>query len=79
MIRIFSLLCNVCFLVWAVYLWTHESGMPIKIGLILVLLPIINIISISILGRDSDFISLYIRRKKLEQEIKIKELKKSLE
>jgi hypothetical protein len=48
------------------------------IFLLLLAIPLINFLAIAGSGKEKDFFSLYFERKRLEQEKKIAELKKSM-
>ena len=54
------------------------DGVLIFLFFLLVAIPIINFLALAGSGKDQDLFSLYLERKKLEQQKKLDELKKSM-
>jgi len=75
-----SLLLDIVFLIWIVVMLIinppNKNIFMFSIGLCFLL--IINIIAIAVQSGANDFLSLYFKKKKLEQHIEIKELEKKL-
>jgi hypothetical protein len=70
--------------IWLGYEIQHERG-PISfrtsewiIIVVLYALPAVNFLALSASGKGKDFLALYFERKRLEQENRIAELRKSL-
>ncbi len=76
-----ALLCDVIFCVWIIYrLVIYPPGRDIVIfSLGICFLLILNIIVITFQTKGNDFLSLYFKKRNLEQQIKIKELSRRLE
>lgn len=76
-----TLLCDVIFFVWIISkLVIYPPSKDIVIfSLGICFLLILNIIVITIQTKGNDFLSLYFKKRNLEQQIKIKELSKRLE
>ena len=77
MLKIIAILLNSIFLGWILYMSIKEGfggaeGWDIIIILLLFLIPIINILAL-ILGKDN-WITLYFKRKALEEKRKIAEI-----
>lgn len=70
--------------IWVGYEILHERGpVSFKLGewifiAVLYAIPLVNLLALSASGKGKDFFSLYFERKKLEQEKRIAELRKSL-
>jgi hypothetical protein len=80
-LRILAYLANTAFviaLLVAVLNSDHLNGVQILIFALLFVLPLINFLALAGSSKEKDFFSLYFERKKLEQEKKIAELKKSM-
>ncbi len=56
----------------------HTPGVGIFAFFFLLSIPLINFLALAGSGKEKDFFSLYFERKKLEQQKKIDELKKSI-
>jgi hypothetical protein len=54
------------------------DGVSIFLFVFLVFIPIINFLALAESGKEQDLLSLYFERKKLEQQKKLDELKKSM-
>jgi len=82
-VRKLAYLLNVVFAVTLLVSWIlNASNMSIGTVLIFLLLytlPMTNFFALAGSGKEKDFFSLYFERKKLEQQKKISELKKSME
>jgi hypothetical protein len=76
-----SLFCDIIFLIWIVAMLIvnppNRNIFLFSVGLCFLL--VINIIAIATTSGADDFLSLYFKKKKLEQQIEIKELEKKLE
>ena len=78
--RILAYLANTAFVIALLVSALNEpslNGVQILIFALLFTLPLINFLALS--GKEKDFFSLYFERKRLEQEKKIAELKKSID
>ncbi|MFC1829220.1 hypothetical protein ACFL0O_06385 [Thermodesulfobacteriota bacterium] len=75
-----ALLCDVVFLVWIIFMLVvyppKWSIVLFSFGLCFLL--IINVIAIAAEAKGDDFLSLYFRKKNLEQRLRIWELEKKL-
>jgi hypothetical protein len=75
-----SLLCDIAFLIWVVVMLVinppNKNIFMFSGGLCILL--IINIIAIGMQSKADDFLSLYFKKKRLEQQIEIRELEKKL-
>lgn len=78
--KMISLICDAAFLVWILFMLIfhppHKNIVLFSLGLCFLL--IINIVTIVIQAGGDDFLSLYLRKKSLEQKVKIQELEKKL-
>jgi len=76
-----ALFCDVIFFVWIISkLVIYPPSRDIVIfSLGICFLLILNIIAITIQTKGNDFLSLYFKKRNLEQQIKIKALSKRLE
>lgn len=80
---LFTALCNLALLVFAASLWVSESSMSGEEFLIfsgLTLLPLINVFTLWTIRSQAppSLIGTYIKRKRLEEERKIKDLEKNV-
>jgi hypothetical protein len=79
-LKTISLLCDIAFMIWIVVMLIinppNKNIFMFSVGLCFLL--IINIIAIAMQSRANDFLSLYFKKKNLEQQIEIKELEKKL-
>ena len=75
-----SLLCDVVFMAWIIVMLIvyppNQNIVLFSLGLLFLLT--INIIAIATQAKGDDFLSLYFRKKRLEQKVKIQELEKKL-
>lgn len=75
-----SLLLDIIFLIWIIVMLIinppNKNIVMFSVGLCFLL--IINIIAIAMQSKANDFFSLYFKKKKLEQQIEIRELEKKL-
>lgn len=80
MMKTISLICDAAFLCWIMFLLIFyppdRNIILFSLGLSFLLL--INVIAIVTRARGDDFLSLYFRKKSLEQKLKIQELEKKL-
>jgi len=77
MLKIIAILLNIIFLGWFLYMSVKEGFGEIEAGTILLislflLLPIVNILAL-VLGKDN-WITLYFKRKAMEEKKKISEI-----
>ena len=77
MIKVIAILLNIIFLGWLGYMCAKEEIEIDWVSLFLFLLPVFNLIAL-ILGKDL-WITLYFKRKALEEKKKIAEIEKEIE
>ena len=75
-----SLLCDIVFLIWiiAMLIINPPSKNIVLFSVGLCFLLSINIIAIAMQSKADDFLSLYFKKKRLEQQIEIRDLEKKL-
>ena len=75
-----SLLCDIVFLIWIIAMLIvnppNKNIFMFSVGLCLLI--VVNIIAIAMQSKAHDFLSLYFKKKRLEQQIEIRELEKKL-
>ena len=78
--KIVASLANVAFIIFLICLWAMSNdpttGKDVLIWLIFFLYAVVNILALWLASKHRGFLSLYFERKRLEQEIKIDQLRK---
>jgi hypothetical protein len=79
--KIFAYLANIAFFATVLFLFFFQGRLDGKEALIFGLLfafPVVNILALAASAKGRDFFSLFLERKRLEQEQKLHALKKSM-
>lgn len=79
--KIISLVCDTVFLFWTLFMLTYypTNKNVILFSLGLCFLLIVNMIAILTQAGGDDFLSMYFKKRRLEQKLKIQELEKKLQ
>jgi hypothetical protein len=79
--KLITIFSNIAFIIFILSLSTSEvgrwNGREVAIFAVFILLPIVNLLTLCRSSEVRSLIALYMEKKRLEQEIKIEELRKS--
>lgn len=79
--KLFATLANIAFIIFVLSLFLgeigHVDGKGVALFAVLVAFPIVNLVALWVAAGNRSLVALFMERKRLEQEMKIAELRNS--